>query len=139
MYSFLAALLTIGHQQKNAEKFGTFKESLYFCRNCVRMIRNLLKIILPFFLLLCIPNNTQAATAVEIIEAEFQDITVTLKDNTLHVAGASGEMLYVYNLTGVRVMSVRIEGADRQFELNLPKGCYIVKVGKVVRKISINK
>ena len=103
------------------------------------MIRNLLKIILPFFLLLCIPNNTQAATAVEIIEAEYQDITVTLKDNTLHVAGASGEMLYVYNLTGVRVMSVRIEGADRQFELNLPKGCYIVKVGKVVRKISINK
>ena len=103
------------------------------------MIRNILKIILPLFLLLCVPVNTQAAKAVEIIEADFQDITITLKDNVLHVAGASGEMLYVYNLTGVRVMSVRIEGADRQYELNLPKGCYIVKVGKVVRKISINK
>lgn len=125
--------------QKNAEKFGTFRESLYFCRKCVLMIRNILKIILPLFLLLCVPVNTQAAKAVEIIEADFQDITITLKDNVLHVAGASGEMLYVYNLTGVRVMSVRIEGADRQFELNLPKGCYIVKVGKVVRKISINK
>lgn len=125
--------------QKNAEKFGTFRESLYFCRKCVLMIRNILKIILPLFLLLCVPVNTQAAKAVEIIEADFQDITITLKDNVLHVAGASGEMLYVYNLTGVRVMSVRIEGADRQYELNLPKGCYIVKVGKVVRKISINK
>ena len=125
--------------QKNAEKFGTFRESLYFCTKCVLMIRNILKIILPLFLLLCVPVHTQAATAVEIIEADFQDITITLKDNILHVAGASGEMLYVYNLTGVRVMSVRIEGADRQFELNLPKGCYIVKVGKVVRKISINK
>lgn len=125
--------------QKNAEKFGTFRESLYFCRKCVLMIRNILKIILPLFLLLCVPVHTQAAKAVEITEADFQDITITLKDNILHVAGASGEMLYVYNLTGVRVMSVRIEGADRQFELNLPKGCYIVKVGKVVRKISINK
>ena len=125
--------------QKNAEKFGTFRESLYFCRKCVLMIRNILKIIRPLILLLCVPVHTQAAKAVEIIEADFQDITITLKDNVLHVAGASGEMLYVYNLTGVRVMSVRIDGADRQFELNLPKGCYIVKVGKVVRKISINK
>ena len=125
--------------QKNAEKFGTFRESLYFCRKCVLMIRNILKIILPLFLLLCVPVHTQAAKAVEIIEADFQDITITLKDNILHVAGASGEMLYVYNLTGVHVMSVRVEGADRQYELNLPKGCYIVKVGKVVRKISINK
>ena len=103
------------------------------------MIRNILKIILPLFLLLCIPIHTQAATAVEIIEADFQEVTVSFKDNVLHVSGATGEMLYVYNLTGVRVMSVRVEGADRQYELNLPKGCYIVKVGKVVRKISINK
>ena len=103
------------------------------------MVKNILKLMLPLFLLLCIPSNIQANTAVEIIEADFQEVTITLRDNTLHVSGASGEMLYIYNLTGVRVMSVRIEGADRQFELNLPKGCYIVKVGKVVRKISVNK
>jgi len=30
-----------------------------------------------------------------------------------------------------------VEGQDKRFDLNLPKGCYIVKVGKVVRKISI--
>ena len=34
-------------------------------------------------------------------------------------------------------MSFRVEGFDKRFELNLPKGCYIVKVGKTVRKISI--
>lgn len=34
-------------------------------------------------------------------------------------------------------MSIKVEGADKYYELNLPKGCYIVKVGKVVRKISI--
>ena len=40
-------------------------------------------------------------------------------------------------MAGVRVMSVKVEGADKRIELNLPKGCYIVKVGKLVRKISI--
>ena len=34
-------------------------------------------------------------------------------------------------------MSVKVEGMDKRIELNLPKGCYIVKVGKVVRKIYI--
>ena len=34
-------------------------------------------------------------------------------------------------------MSVKVEGAEKSFELSLPKGCYIVKVGKVVRKISV--
>ncbi len=103
------------------------------------MIRNLLKIILPLFLLLGIPNNTQAATNVEIIETELQDVNITLVGNTLYVTGAVGEMLYVYNLAGVRVVSVRIDGQERKIELNLPKGCYIVKVGNTVRKISINK
>ncbi len=103
------------------------------------MVKNILRIILPLFLLLCVPCNVQAESAVEIIEADFQEVTITLRDNILHVSGAAGEVLYIYNLTGVRVMSVRIDGADRQFELNLPKGCYIVKVSKVVRKISINK
>ena len=51
--------------------------------------------------------------------------------------GARGEEREVYNVAGVRVMSVKVEGAERSFELSLPKGCYIVKVGKVVRKISV--
>jgi hypothetical protein len=40
-------------------------------------------------------------------------------------------------VTGMKLMSVKIEGQDKKVEINLPKGCYIVKVGKVVRKIYI--
>ena len=40
-------------------------------------------------------------------------------------------------MAGVKVMSIKVEGQDKKYELNLPKGCYIVKVGKTVRKISI--
>lgn len=34
-------------------------------------------------------------------------------------------------------MSIKIDGQDKRYTLNLPKGCYIIKVGNVVRKISI--
>ena len=64
-------------------------------------------------------------------------ISISLNESVLHVTGANGQVLHVYNVAGVRVMSVKVEGADKRIELNLPKGCYIVKVGKVVRKISI--
>ena len=64
-------------------------------------------------------------------------ITVTVSESTLRVTGATGLTLSIYNVAGVHVQSFRVEGADRRYELNLPKGCYIVKVGKVVRKISI--
>ena len=34
-------------------------------------------------------------------------------------------------------MKVKVDGPDKHYELNLPKGIYIVQVGKVVRKIVI--
>ena len=60
-----------------------------------------------------------------------------MSESVLHITGANGLVMQIYNVAGVRVMSVKVEGPDKRFELNLPKGCYIVKVGKVVRKISI--
>ena len=46
-------------------------------------------------------------------------------------------MLYIYNVAGVKIVSIKVDGSDRYYDLNLSKGCYIVKVGKVVRKISV--
>lgn len=97
--------------------------------------------ILAFFIsmlfMLGVPSVASANDAIEIIDSEAQNVTISLTETTLHVAGANGQVLYVYNVAGVRVMSVKVEGQDKKIELNLPKGCYIVKVGKVVRKISI--
>ena len=89
------------------------------------------------FLMVGVPSVASANDAIEIIDSEAQNVTISLTETTLHVAGANGQVLYVYNVAGVRVMSVKVEGQDKKIELNLPKGCYIVKVGKVVRKISI--
>ena len=89
-------------------------------------------------LLLAVPNMAKAIEAVEIVEQVEQSISVAFYNGVLHVSGANGQTLQIYNVTGVRIMSFRVEGNDKRYELSLPKGCYIVKVGKVVRKISIN-
>lgn len=83
------------------------------------------------------PICAGAGNAIEIIDNDFGDVTISVSESTLRVTGASGMTLCIYNVAGVHVQSFRVDGADRRYELNLPKGCYIVKVGKVVRKISI--
>ena len=73
----------------------------------------------------------------EPIEAEMEAVTLTIQDNKAHITNADGKTLEIYNLTGVRVARIRIEGNDKQITLNLTRGCYIMKVGKVVRKVTI--
>ena len=43
----------------------------------------------------------------------------------------------VYNITGVKVSTHRVESDDFTLTLNVERGIYIVKVGKVVRRITI--
>ncbi|MBP5387422.1 MAG: T9SS C-terminal target domain-containing protein [Prevotella sp.] len=84
-----------------------------------------------------VPVVAVADTSIEIIDTDIQTINVAVTESAIHVTGANGQVLHVYNVTGMKLMSVKIEGQDKKVEINLPKGCYIVKVGKVVRKIYI--
>ena len=102
------------------------------------MIKNIFTPFL-FTLLLSVGGAApmQARTATDLIEQDFQTASISVVGNVLHVTGAEDELLSIYNVTGVRVMSVKVDGSDKRYTLNLPKGCYIVKVGKLVRKVSI--
>lgn len=83
------------------------------------------------------PFASYANTAIEIIEPEYQVVSITANNSKLHIVGGSNQTLKVYNVAGVCVLDMRIDNNDKYYDLNLPKGCYIVKVGKVVRKIYI--
>lgn len=65
-------------------------------------------------------------------------INITVSQSTLNISGASGLTLEVVSLTGRKVATVKIESPLQRVELNIPKGCYILKIGKVVRKVSIH-
>lgn len=90
-----------------------------------------------FIMTLTVVVSQGAMANVEIIEQEQQPVVSVTNESTIHVVNANGQMLYVYNVAGVRVKSIVVDGHDRHYDLNLPKGCYIIKVGKTVRKISI--
>lgn len=66
------------------------------------------------------------------------EIEITISQTTLRVTGGAGQVLYIYNVAGVCVMTLRVDSNDKRFDLNLAKGCYIVKVGRTVRKVSIH-
>ena len=91
------------------------------------------------FLAMALPAQLQARNSIEILEEqEFDDVAISvINESTLHVTGASGQVLYIYTIAGICVKSFRVDSNDKRYDLNLPKGCYIIKVGKTVRKVSI--
>ena len=68
-----------------------------------------------------------------------ESVSIELSGNRLRVRNASGELLEIYSVTGKKVASYRVECSDQTFQLDLGKGCYIVKVQTVARKVSISK
>ncbi len=72
-----------------------------------------------------------------VTEIEISSVTITVNGSQVHITGAEGQTLEVYNVAGVRVANVKIDSDEKTLNLNLAKGCYILKIGKVVRKVSI--
>lgn len=64
-------------------------------------------------------------------------VNISYSEGALHVSGAEGLLMEVVSLTGKKVLQTRIDSPAQKIEINLPKGCYIVKIGDVVRKISV--
>ena len=64
-------------------------------------------------------------------------ITIAIEGRSVVVSGAQGKDLQVISLTGKILETYHIESPNQRVNLNLTKGCYILKVDKVVRKVSI--
>jgi hypothetical protein len=105
--------------------------------NIPYMSKTLLTILFATALLMGNPLASRANSALEMIDNDFQNVVISVTESTMHVSGAAGQMLAIYDLAGVRIAYFKIDSAEKHFDLGLPKGCYIVKVGKVVRKIAI--
>jgi hypothetical protein len=99
---------------------------------------------LPIILLLAgllmalVPMAVQASP-LEFAAAEQLDerIEISVEGQTVIISGAQGEELIVVSLAGRQVVKAKIDSPSQRIELNIPKGCYILKVGKVVRKIQV--
>lgn len=68
---------------------------------------------------------------------EVSAITISLNNRDLRVQNAEGSILKIYNVTGVCVAVLRIDSNDKTFVLNYQRACYILKIGKLARKINL--
>ena len=82
-------------------------------------------------------NDTATDIEAPDLDEEITPITISVNGTQVHVVNAAGKVLEIYNLAGVRVASYKIDSDDKTVNINLNKGCYILKVDKVVRKVSI--
>ena len=73
----------------------------------------------------------------DVIEDEMQSVSITIKEGNVKVTNAQGQKLEVFNLAGVRISSLALESEEASLKLNLSRGCYILKVGKTVRKVNV--
>lgn len=70
-------------------------------------------------------------------ETEMTATSIVMKGSTLFIGNANGNILEIFSLTGNKVASIRIDSNEKTIDLNLKKGCYILRIDKVVRKITI--
>ena len=103
------------------------------------MTKRILILTMAGFLSASVPLTVMASEmGFAAVEQVDEQVGVTVEGQTVNVTCAQGKELIVVSLTGRQVMKVTIESAAQRIELNIPKGCYILKVGKVVRKIQVH-
>ena len=103
------------------------------------MTKRLLILSLAVSMMLSVPVLVKAAEA-EMLQTEQtldDDIFISVNGQWVTVTGAQGLTLEVVSLTGRQIKTIKIESPAQRIELNIPKGCYILKIGKVVRKVAV--
>lgn len=105
------------------------------------MAQNLLNIIKVLLIAVClaIPCGMMAQDNSSQPEMEQNQIVVTISKTYLQVKHAEGNVLEIFSLIGEKVYTQRIESDSKTYELSqLHKGYYIVKIGKLTRKIYLH-
>ncbi|MBQ0049858.1 MAG: T9SS type A sorting domain-containing protein [Bacteroidales bacterium] len=100
-------------------------------------MKRLSHIVFLCMLLVATPMAAMTGELLDGPEQETTTVTVHVKGNRVRVSSLGGEVLTVYNIAGVCVGTFSLDNADKTVEIVLGRGCYIFKVGTVVRKVSV--
>ena len=112
-----------------------------------KSIRNIMKCFKRHLTCLCIVSmcmimpisahpDTQS-TEIPQTEVEANTPKMVVGKGSVRILNAANQYLEVYNVTGVRVTFQRIENQDQTISFYYTKGCYIFKIGKLVRKVYV--
>ena len=80
----------------------------------------------------------QTDTIKQVRENRESTIEIKVFENRVLVENLQKEMiLEIFNIMGVKVYSRRIPPGTGEYPINLPRGYYILKIGKTTKKIAI--
>ena len=95
----------------------------------------------PAFINAYDPWQFEAASApaaeLESANALAEEVTIKTEGRKVHINGAEDQTLEVFNIAGVKVASYSIDAPEKTISLTVPRGVYILRVGKVARKVNI--
>lgn len=88
-----------------------------------------------------------APVAAEVDEANVQadpapsalaeEVTIKAEGRRITISGAEDQTLEVFNIAGVKVATYSIDAPNKTINLTVSRGVYILRVGKVARKVNI--
>lgn len=78
----------------------------------------------------------EASSVALSVATPADEVKIEVDGRNIRIVGAAGMVLEVFNVTGQRVAVYKIEGAEKTVQLGVPRGCYILRVGKATRKVS---
>ena len=81
------------------------------------------------------PIRTEGDALTESFINNEEEIIITLQGRELNIKHAAGKTLEIFSVTGSRIATYRIDTSDKTVKLN--RGCYIVKVSNIARKITV--
>lgn len=86
------------------------------------------------------PLFSQVNPIRSVVEIPTTDtINIKLSENRLIIENLpKDDILEIYNIMGVKVFTRRVKEGTNEYILNLPKGFYILKIGKYTKKIALN-
>ncbi len=65
-------------------------------------------------------------------------LKVVITENRLIIENLTKDnILEIYNIMGAKVYTRRIKSGTNEYNISLPKGYYIIKIGKFTKKIAI--
>ncbi|MBF6597758.1 MAG: T9SS type A sorting domain-containing protein [Fermentimonas sp.] len=75
----------------------------------------------------------------QILQNNFQDsLKVVFTESRLIIENLpTDNILEIYNIMGAKVYTRRLKSGTNEYNISLPKGYYIIKIGKFTKKIAI--
>lgn len=72
------------------------------------------------------------------MEDETEQTEIIMAGNRLIIKNLSEDgVLEIYSIVGVKVYSREIKAGTNEYPVNLPKGYYIIRIGKLAKKIAL--